>query len=251
MNRIEFIGNTLFIPIFLISVGMLVNPAALAGDRHTWMVAASMTIAVVVTKYLAARISAALFHYDGSKARVMFGLSVVQAAATLAAVMVGYDLGIFDDSVLNGTIVMIMITCPLGSWFVDRFGRQMAAGLAAQEPVVQTEQRLLVPVANPDSAIRLLDLAFILRDDALPGVISPVTIVEETAETELAVAGGEKLLAHCLAHAAAVEIPVSPGVRVGMNVVDGIVRAAKEMRAGLVIAGWNGGKACRPGSSAL
>jgi len=240
MNRVEFAGNTLFIPFFLISVGMLMDPAAVVVDPKSGLVGATMVAGVVATKWTAASLARFLFHYRPEEGRVMFGLSVVQAAATLAAMLVGYDLGIFDESVLNGAIAMILVTCPLGSWVVDRYGRQMAAQSPGQEPIRYDTQRLLVPVAKPDSATRLLDLAFLLRNPALPGAIHPIAVVHEGRETEEAVAEGEKLLAACLAHAAAADIPVSPGVRVGLNVSDGIVRAAKELRADMVLIGWGG-----------
>jgi mannitol/fructose-specific phosphotransferase system IIA component (Ntr-type) len=153
----------------------------------------------------------------------MFGLSVVQAATTLAAVLVGYNLKIFDEMVLNGAIGMIVVTCPLGSWVVERHGRRMASHDEGRPVLPRPEQRLLVPVSNPASARRLLDIAFLLRDTALPGAIYPVTIVQDEGE-------------------AAVDIPVNPSVRVGLNVSDGIVRAAKESRVDTVLIGWGGSR---------
>lgn len=240
MNRIVFAGNTLFIPFFLLSVGMLVDPQSLVRDPRSWLVAGVMVGATLVTKQMAAWLAARAFGYQRDQARVMFGLSVVQAAATLAAVLVGYELGIFDKAVLNGAIAMIMVTCPLGSWMVDRHGRRMAARPAPQPthaPV--TEQRVLVPLANPHFAAKLMDLAFLLRDTSKPGSIFPVTIVQESDDDmDSAVTRGEKLLTECMAHITANEIPVTPSVRLDLNTPDGITRAAKELRATLVLSGW-------------
>ncbi len=238
MNRVVFAGNTLFIPFFLISVGMLVDPGALLANPRSWLVAATMVATVIATKYAAAWLAGKLCGYDRDSRKVMFGLSVVQAAATLAAVLVGYDLKIFDETVLNGAIAMIMVTCPLGSWMVDRHGRALAGQTLPRERAVVSAQRLLVPVANPEYATRLLDLAFLLRDTSAPDTIHPLTIVQEDAETDDAVTQGEKLLAHCLSHAAAADIPVHPSVRVDLNVSDGIVHAAKELRPGATLVGW-------------
>jgi Kef-type K+ transport system membrane component KefB len=238
MNRVEFVGNSLFIPFFLISVGMLVDPGAMTGNPEGWLVAGSMVLATLVTKWLAARLAAAWFGYRREEGQVMFGLSVVQAAATLAAVVVGYELRIFDKSVLNGAIAMIFVTCPLGAWVVDRYGRRMAARAADRVLRPGPEQRLLVAVANFESATRLLDLAFVLRNPDLPGGIHPITIVRDDAETSQAVRQAENLLARCLSHAASAEIPISAGVRVAMNVSDGIIRTAKELQAEAVLVGW-------------
>lgn len=245
MNRVVFAGNTLFIPFFLISVGMLVDVTAFVGDIRGWLVAGTMVFLALGSKFIAAEIMGRLAGYPIESRRVMFGLSVVQAAATLAAVLVGYDLGIFDETVLNGAIVMIAVTCPMGAWMVDRHGRRMVLREPPRARPPAAEQRLLVPVSNPDYAVRLLDMAFMIRDKDVPGAIHPITIVREERDTEDAVARGEQVLAHCLSHAASADIPVSPSVRLGMNTADGIVRAARELRSGLVLAGWRGEGAVR------
>lgn len=243
MNRIEFAGNTLFIPFFLISVGMLVDPLGLVASPRAWLVVVVMVVGVIVTKYLAAWIAARLCGYDSDARNVMFGLSVVQAAATLAAVLVGYELKIFDETVLNGAIAMIMVTCPLGSWVVDRYGRRMAArGLPREQPppAATREQRILVPVANPEFATRLMDLAFLLNKPDATTTIHPLTIAHDDANIDEAVSMGEKLLAHCLSRAAAVEMPVHPSIRVDVNISDGIARAARELHSSLTLVGWEG-----------
>lgn len=241
MNRVQFAGHTLFIPFFLISVGMLVDPGALLTSLRGWQVAAAMIWAVVVSKWLAAHLAARLFGYRRQDGQVMFGLSVVQAAATLAAVLVGFNLEIFDATVLNGAIAMILVTCLLGAWCVDHYGRALAGSVPAARPAPRRTQRLLVPVSSPASAVRLLDLAFLLRDDSQPGEVQPVTVVREDGDLDEAVAAGEKLLADCLGHAAAADRSVNPGLRVALNAGDGIVRAALELRSDAVVMGWGGG----------
>jgi hypothetical protein len=238
MNRLEFVGNALFIPFFLISVGMLVDPGALAMDPHGWLLAGSMVVTVIATKWLAARLATAWFGYSRDEGHVMFGLSVVHAAYTMAAVVVGYELKIFDASVFNGAIAMIFVTCPLGAWVVDRYGRRLAARSRDLMVHPSPEQRIIVAVANFSSATRLLDLAFLLRNPEVPGGIHPITIVRDEGETSEAVRQGENLLAFCMSHAAAADMPILPAVRVGMNVSDGIIRAAKELRADTVLVGW-------------
>jgi mannitol/fructose-specific phosphotransferase system IIA component (Ntr-type)/nucleotide-binding universal stress UspA family protein len=217
---------------------MLVDPGALTETPRSWFVAVTMVVMVVATKFAAAWLAGWYYGYTADARRVMFGLSVVQAAATLAAVLVGFNLNIFDETVLNGAIAMILVTCPLGTWTVDRYGRRLAIAMPPPEASPVFAQRLLVPVANPAFATQLLDMAFLLRDPTIPGGIYPVSIVTDKKETDEAVARAEKLLSHCLAHAAGAGIPVYPSVRVDINVSDGIVRAAKELRAGVVVTGW-------------
>lgn len=239
MNRLLFVGNTLFIPFFLISVGMLVNLRVMAASPRGWLVAAVMVISLIITKYLAAWVTQKLFKYGGDAGRVIFGLSVVQSAATLAAVIVGYELKIFDETVLNGAIVMILISCLLGVWTVDRYGRSLVSDEAPPDEALPAEERLMVSVINPDYSLRLLKLSFLLRDRSRRGSIYPVTIVNDLDETDDAVARGEKLLTSCLTEGASAEMEVTPSVRVDLNPSDGLVRAARELRATLVLAGWS------------
>ncbi len=238
MNRLEFVGNNLFIPFFLISVGMLVDPAVLVSDPETWKVIGVMVGMVVLTKYLAALLTGLVLGYKPAERQVMFGLTVVQAAATLAAALVGYDAGLLNDAALNGAIAMIMVTVPLGSWVVQRGGRKMALADVSASRVLRLEQRLLLPVYKPAAAKPLMELGLLLRDTATPGGLFPLTIVSDQQETTQAVADGEKLLAQCINQASAAGLEVEPQLRVDINPVDGIVRAVRELRATTVVTGW-------------
>ncbi len=240
MNRVEFVGKALFIPFFLISVGMLVNLGAVVRDPQGWLVAGTMVCAVIVTKYMASHLARYFFGYTRNEGNVMFGLSVVQAAATLAAALVGFEVGVIDESVLNGAIAMIMFTCPLGSWAVDRYGRYMVSEAVGVEGPPRVEQRVLVPVSNKRTAMSLLDLAFVFRDPSEPGTIHPLVVVPDEGEDSAALATGENLIASCVTHAASVEVTVNPAVRIEMNASDGIIRAAKELHADIVLIGWGG-----------
>lgn len=238
MNRVEFVGKTIFIPFFLISVGMLVDVQKLVREPQGWLVAGIMVFGVIVSKYAAAHAARRILGYTREEGHVMFGLSVVHVALALAVALLGFDLGILSAEVLNGSIAVILVTCPLGSWVVDRYGRQMGVQRPAGEAPRRTEQRLLVPVVNPATATKLLDLAFVLRDKTRQGVIHPITIISDEEDTTESLAESEKLIAHCLAHAASAEIPVTPTMRISLNASDGLIRAAREIRASLVMLGW-------------
>jgi len=238
MNRLEFVGNNLFIPFFLISVGMLVDPQVLIGNPETWKVIGIMVGMVVVTKYVAASIAGLMFGYKTSERNVMFGLTVVQAAATLAAALVGFDAGILNDAALNGAIAMIVVTVPLGSWVVQHSGRKMALADVGTSRVHRLEQRLLLPVHKPEAVKPLMELGLLLRDKSTPGGLYPLTIVSDQQDTTHAVADGEKLLAQCINQASAAGVEVEPQLRVDLNAVDGMVRAVRELRATTVITGW-------------
>jgi Kef-type K+ transport system membrane component KefB len=115
MHRLEFVGNTLFIPFFLISVGMLVNIRVIFEGTQALLVAGTMIAVAIASKWLAAYLTQKVFKYTSVERNLIFGLSNAQAAATLAAVLIGYNLKLLDENVLNGTILMILVTCLVSS----------------------------------------------------------------------------------------------------------------------------------------
>lgn len=130
MNRIEFVGNAIFIPFFLISVGMLIDYRAFFTSFETIKVGIAMIVVATFSKYAAAWLTQKTFRFSDDQRRVIFGLSNAQAAATLAAVMVGYNVGILDEAVLNGTILMILVTCTMASFSAQKGAHNMASAMA-------------------------------------------------------------------------------------------------------------------------
>jgi Kef-type K+ transport system membrane component KefB len=241
MNRLQFVGNAIFIPFFLLSVGMLVDVRVLTGGTRAWEVMLGMTAMVIFTKWLAARLTQRLFGYSRDEGTVIFGLSVPQAAATLAATLVGYRLGLFDDAVLNGSILMILVTCVVGPWAVQKYGRRVAMSEKHRpyEPA-EAPTRILIPMSNPATAPALLDLALLIREPGSGEPMYPLTVVAgEGVKVEAQVASAETLLSHAVLHAAGTEVPVVPLTRVDYNAASGIARGIAETRSSVVVVGWD------------
>ncbi len=237
MNRIEFMGRNLFIPFFLISVGMIVDPRVFLADRTTWLVGGFMVIAVFVTKYVASIGAQWILGYSRDEGWMIFGLTVTQAAATLAAVIVGYEIGIFDDAVLNGTLMMILATCMVSPWITEYFGRRVALQSPEHESAGEETGRILVAVGNPERAERLVDLALLLRGRDSHEPLLPLRVAITESEATSDVAHNEKMLLEVIAQAVAADVPVSPLVRVASGVADGIRRASIELRSSTVLLG--------------
>ena len=241
MNRIQFTGEAIFIPFFLLSVGMLLDLRVFLSGPRAWAVAIAMVTTVLLTKWLAAEATRPLLRYSRDQARLVFGLSVPQAAATLAATLVGYDLGLFDDTVVNGAIMMILGSCVIAPIVVDRHGRALA--LAAQaEPaeVAAPPQRILVACSTVASARPLLELAILIRDPAQHQPIYPLMVVEDGARSGSEVARAETTLAETVTQLSAAEVPAQPLTRIAFNVASGILRARRELRGTDVLVGWRG-----------
>lgn len=242
MNRVRFVGSALFIPFFLISVGMLVNPRLPFESRAAALVALVMTTVALFAKWLAADLSRRLLRYDKDEGGLLLGLSVNQAAATLAAVMVGFELGLFSEAIVTGTVLMILVTCFAGAWITDHYALRCARRLA-QRPAGSAApvDRIMVPLANPSTADRLMGLALLVRQPGSHEPVYPLAVVPESPErTRAAVAEAEHMLGSAVVHAVAAAVPVIPVTRVDANVATGICRAMMDVRAAGAVIGWTG-----------
>ncbi len=251
MNRVQFIGNTLFVPIFLISVGMLVDPLILIRQPESLLLVAIIVITELVSKFIAAWGSARWFKWAFPSAMVMFGLSMAQAASTLAAITIAFDIGLVDDVVVNAIIVMILVSCVLSPWVVARWGPlvQSQTGEEADTATPDDQesappalgQRILIPVANPSTEDNLLQLAIILTQ-RVQGTLLPLHVLPDRNQP---IAAAEKIrqsqlldTAETIAHAAA--IPVETIGRIDDSIASGVIRTIQERDADLLICGWKG-----------
>lgn len=246
-NRVHFFGNAVFVPFFLLSVGMLVDVRVLAGSAQAWKVMIGMMVTVVATKWLAARLAQRRFGYSAAEGWTMFGLSVPQAAATLAAALIGYRLELFDTTVLNGTIMMILATCTIGPWVVERYGRQVA--LQEEEKPYdphEAPERILIPMTDPDRAEALLDLALLIRDPASPEPLLPLTVTPGDGRGSAGrIAEAEKMLSRAVVYAAGAGAPVVPLTRLDRSLTGGIIRGMAESRTTAVVVAWEGSRGRR------
>ena len=242
MTRVRFVGNALFIPFFLLSVGMLVDPRVLVGSSEVWILAGALTGLVLVGKFTAAMVGQLASGYTRAEGLAMFGLSVPQAAATLAVTFVGLEMGLFGESVVNAVIVMIVVTVFVGPWLVDRYGREIALQ-EERKPYDPSDapQRILIPISNPATADGLMDIAFLLRGDRAEEPLYPLMVVRDTDDgSEALVAEAERMLSHAVLYAAGADVPVSPLTRVDRNIASGVVRAVADTRTSIVVVGWDG-----------
>ena len=240
MNRIQFVGNAIFIPVFLLYIGMLVDIKVLFSSWKAWGVMATMMALNIGTKLAASKITQKIFNYSKAEGWIIFGLSTTEAAATLAATLVGLRLGIIGDEILNGVILLILVTCILGPTIVQKFGREVALA-EEQKPYDPEEapQRILIPLANPETSSGLMELALMMKDKSNEPLF-PLTVAKQDMQVESRIAAGEKMLQKAMEYAVAADTPVTPLTRVDVNIANGIARAIHETRISDVIIGWNG-----------
>lgn len=241
MNRIEFVGNALFIPFFLIGVGMLVDFKAFVKDPETIRVAIIMTVVATVAKFIAAWLAQKTFRFNKDERRLIFGLSNAQAAATLAAILVAYNtiigkadsgepIRLLNDAVLNGTILMILITCTIASFVSQKGARNLAAEQASEKTTEAGEsgERILIPVNSLELAEELVNLSTtVITKNNKSRMIALNVISSETSSVETEKNAG-KILEKAETTAAATDNELLPLLRYDLNIVNGITNVVRE-----------------------
>jgi len=241
MNRISFIGNNLFIPIFLISVGLMVNFTVIFTGFGALIFALTLVSVAIASKFGAAWAMQRIYKYTDTERQVIFGMSVSHAAAIIAVVIVGYDLKLINLEVLNGAILIILVSCFLGSFITEKYGRRLAVSESEKIPVkVGSPERILVPVSNPATIESLIDFAILIRESQSKQPMYMLSVIADDAFAEEQILKNNKMFESAISHAASADTKLNHVMRVDLNVANGISRAVKELMINKVVLGWNG-----------
>ena len=246
MNHLEFVGNALFIPYFLIGVGMLIDIKILFGHGDALKVAVVMTTVALASKWIASWLTQKIYKMKAIERELMFGLSNAQAAATLAAVLVGYNIilpdgeRLLNEDVLNGTIVLILFTCIISSFATERAARKLAmheAQLDTENSKKETPEKILIPVANPDTIDDLINLSLLIRDSKQKNNLLALNVINDNSSSERLELCGKRNLERAAMIAASADVPLSQVSRYDLNIASGIIHTAKEYEVTDVVIG--------------
>lgn len=244
MSHLEFVGNTLFIPYFLIGVGMLIDVKVIFGGGDALKVAGVMIVVALGGKWIASWLTQKIYRMSVLERELMFGLSNAQAAATLAAVLVGYNIILPDGSrllnedVLNGTVLLILVTCIVSSFTTERAARKMAMGEAHPEEDRSREpEKILIPVANPNTIEYLMNLSLVIRDPKQKDNLLALNVINDHSGTEALEQQGKRYLERAAKITASAGVELKCISRYDLNIAAGIIHTAKEHGATDVIIG--------------
>jgi len=242
MNRIDFVGNTLFIPFFLISVGMLIRLDMLGAGMWPLIYAAVLIVLGIGGKWLAAFVLRLFFKQSANEFQTIFGLSTARAAATLAVALIGMRYGVISEDLFNATIFLIMFTSLFSSWHTNKYGRRLAIEEKQKEPdeVAPLSQRILVPIANPATVKRLIDLAIMIHNPKANEPIYSLAVVKDDHEARKQLTAIRPILEEVKAHAAASGVVMEGLNRLDANISEAIVKTSLELNASTLILGWSG-----------
>ena len=245
MNRIEFTGNALFIPYFLIGVGMLINVRLLfAGSKILWVVFCIVffgTLGKAVAAYLAAR----FFRMSWLAGHMMFGLTSAHAAGAIAMVMVGRRLEVapgqylFGDEVLNGIVIMILFTCVISTVITERAAQRLRLQEKEDQNMMKNldDEKILIPVKYPEYSDNLITMATLMRNPRLKRELVALNVVYDDVNMRHNQAEGQRLLDHLCHLASASDVPMVTQVRIAANIANGIKHAFKEFQASEILMG--------------
>ena len=258
-EKVEFVGSVLFIPFFFIGMGLLLDvPVFVRTLTENLGMTIAIVLGLIVSKFMAAMSAKLLYRYSWDETIVMWSLSIPQVAATLAAALVGLEVGLINEAVFNSIIVLMLVTSVLGPVLTAKF----APKLHALEPVYAENQinqtswwqesdlesdrsnfKAIVPVANPVTEKYLIEIAALLaRHES--GIIVPLSIAQTSVhlrefEFDLAVQKSRKLLEQAVQISQELEVRSQPMLRIVEDVTTGILRTAREQQASLIIMGWS------------
>ncbi len=248
MNRIEFVGNAIFIPFFLIGVGMLIDYRAFFRDWHSVEVALVMIVLITAAKFIAAYLTQKTFRLTRDQRTVIFGLSSAHVAATLAAVTVGYNvilghtpdgepIRLLGESVLNGTILMILTTCTISTFATQHGAHNIAMKTTPEVDAPPQEDHLLIPVANEQAVEELIGLSMMLRIARKPNGLYALHAIDNRIEDPNVEKQGRKMLDTAASAAAAGGIYLQPLLRYDVNITNAIVSVVRERNISGIVMG--------------
>ncbi len=250
MNRINFVGNALFIPFFLIGVGMLINFKVFFGDIKTIQIGLVMTIVATFCKYSAAWLVQKTFGFSKDQRSVIFGLSNSQAAATLAAIIVGYNIileydsagnpvRLLDENILNGTILMILVTCIISSFATQRGASNLAINSTKshESDPDHIAEKILIPINNIENADNLITLSTVIKSKNNTSELFALNVVTQSGDVQKSEADGKKILERASHTASASDNFIHTLMRYASSTENGIINTVNEQKITDIILG--------------
>ena len=255
MNRIEFIGNAVFIPYFLIGVGMLINVRTVFTSLQVLWVVCLIAFFGTFGKAVAAYLSSLLFRLPQRDGNMMFGMTSAHAAGAIAMVMVGMRLevspGVYlvNSDMLNGVVMMILVTCIISTMMTDHASQQIVLtqsrdtisypGSTVNAGTSDDDEKILICVKYKEIAPQLLSLALLMRNQRLNRGLVALNVVYDDEKSAAHREAGLRLLEQLQQQASAAEVQMQTQVRLASNIANGIKHAFREVSSSEIIMGMH------------
>ncbi|HIK03352.1 MAG TPA: cation:proton antiporter [Trichormus sp. M33_DOE_039] len=252
-EKIVFIGSVLFIPIFFVNLGLLIDLPSLINNFLIFKLTSLVVISLIASKFVAAWLAKFIYRYSWQEMLTMWSLSIPQVGTTLAATFVGYRVGLLPPELLSSFVALMLVTSILGPLITSRTAvalspQPITATVATNLPQPQPKPAqtqtftIVVPIYNSQTQQHLVEMAALLARPA-KGRIVPLTIATaashmDAPQLESSVQRSERLLTKAIHHSQALGVEAEPLLRIDDAFASGISRAAREQKADLIVMGW-------------
>jgi Kef-type K+ transport system membrane component KefB/nucleotide-binding universal stress UspA family protein len=251
-EKVIFVGNVLFIPIFFVNLGLLVNLAAFTRNINAVQLTLFIVAGLIFSKFIAAFLAKLIYRYNWQEAFTMWSLSIPQVGATLAATLVGYRTGVLSETLLTSIIILMLVTSTLGPLITSRVAVGLNSPLIKVQTAVQPvypsvgssrdRDKIVVPIYNPQTQQYLIEMAALLAKHS-NGKIVPLAIATAAAhmdapQLEASLQRSERMLAKANALSRILSVDSDPLLRIDDAFAQGISRSAREQKASLIVMGW-------------
>ncbi len=251
MNRLEFVGNALFVPYFLIGVGMLINVKPMFNDPKAFVVVLIMVVAGTLSKWIAAFVAQKCFNFTNNQGALMFGLTEAHAAGALAMVMVGLKLEtspgepLMDNAVLDGVVMMILLSCIISSFATDQAAKRLKVEQKLnrkndderRDSTARDDEKMLIPINEPSNIETLMSAAIMMRNQKLRRGLICLNMINDSDVSKEAQAHSKDCLDMAIKVAASADVPVQTQTRLAVNFVTASIHAMRENDASEMVIG--------------
>ena len=250
-EKVEFIGSVLFIPIFFVDMGLLIDLEAFQDVFRSVGIPLSIVGMLFLSKFLAACLAKLAYRYSWQQTITMWSLSLPQVAATLAAALIGFQAQIINERVFNSVILLMLVTSIAGPLITSRAAAQLGnrelpdadEDESIPKRILTKGLRVVVPVYNPQTERYLLELAFLLTREN-KGKIVPLAIAKaesrlDSPQLNVDVERCQKLLGQAQLIGKELNIVAQPELRIEYDIAHGISHASREVEADLIVLGFD------------
>ncbi len=240
MNRIEFMGNALFVPYFLIGVGMLVNIRILFSTPATLIMILVVVLTATVTKFLPALIHKYLWREGWDASLLMFGLTNAHSAGALAIVMIATapEVGLMDAEMINATVMLILFSCIISSYATNAGARRLALSETEMEDNQGSYHgKCLVTYSQMGNVEMLTQLGMLIRNPYIPDSLMGLNVAytDHQEDSKCHNTAGKQLLEQAQKTAAAADVHMTTLSRMATNIASGILYTMREYDCGEVV----------------
>ncbi|NLX44687.1 MAG: universal stress protein [Treponema sp.] len=236
--RVNLLGESFFLPFLFVFIGVQANFSQTPSLPRVLIFISGSVILGLGSKILAAFITGRALRLSSEDRGLLFGFSSCFSAFSLATASVAGSTGHFDQPLLGGAVILVILSTSLTALVARGSGyRLKAKNQEGQGKPFFSGSRILIPLSKPASSHQLIELGELLQEQSHGSPLLPLVVMADQNSEERRKA--ETMLAAALMRGLDPQTPVTPLFRVETNVAYAIRQSAEEQGADTILVGWN------------